>query len=219
MWKQAEPHCPRRGLPDRDPLAEGLGSRSSLPFEWLPCEQCRQRFCLSPVAKELWEVGGEAFCSPRLPRVPHPELLQGCGPGGRAQGQKHLARARDRLFPSSSEAAPRCSSPVDNDSEGSAGQSQDENCKWPLSPTFLTPAREGREILQAFWGRGRGVRFTLCQASLFLMGKAIPPWEFGWKDPPPPSLPSHCQLCPPANLPPSLSPLALLPVAGGKEPT
>lgn len=160
------------------------------------------------MAKELQEAEGEeVFCSPRLPRVPHPELLQGCGPGGRAQGQKHLARARDRLFPSSSEAAPRCSSPVDNDSEGSAGQSQDENCKWPLSPTFVTPTREGREILQAFWGGGTVVRFTLCREFLFLMGKAIPPWEFCWKDPPtslPPSLPSHRQLCQPACLPPFL---------------
>ncbi|KAL7979757.1 hypothetical protein Chor_008095 [Crotalus horridus] len=69
-------------------------------------------------------------------------MLQGSGPGPAA------LQPRGRLFPCSSEAAPRCSSPVDNDShdpKGSPGKSQEENCKWPRSPDL------GGGILQPSW--------------------------------------------------------------------
>lgn len=92
----------------------------------------------------------EASCFSRLPRAPGPELLQGSGNPGPA-----TLHPRGRLFPCSSEAAPRCSSPVDSDShdcKGSPQQSQEEDCKWPGSPAFVPSVGGGNSA--AWWGWG-----------------------------------------------------------------
>ncbi|XP_060545074.1 serine/threonine-protein phosphatase 6 regulatory subunit 2 isoform X3 [Pantherophis guttatus] len=66
-------------------------------------------------------------------------------PGTKAPEERGWAKFPDFQPFCCSEAAPRCSSPVDNDSEGSAGQSQDENsnaaspCAWNVCVARKAP--------------------------------------------------------------------------------
>uniref|UniRef100_A0A8C5SZW2 Protein phosphatase 6 regulatory subunit 2 n=1 Tax=Laticauda laticaudata TaxID=8630 RepID=A0A8C5SZW2_LATLA len=81
-------------------------------------------------------------------------------PGTKAPEERGWAQFPDFQPFCCSEAAPRCSSPVENDSEGSPRQSQDENGKRPLSPTFV-PQQGGKGTSAGLLGWG-GVRLSLC---------------------------------------------------------